>query len=134
MRAFTAAAIQVAPVAGRLTPATVKSNVDRCVDLVERCVEATGAELRAEPGLYRATVDDVVDLVRLVGADAATVAVVGHNPTVHQLVGHLAGPVAAGEALPEGLGTAGVVVLQVPAASWARLAAGDAHLLVATRP
>jgi predicted amidohydrolase len=49
MKSFTAAAIQVAPVAGRLTPAAVKSNVDKCVELVERCVEATGAELVVLP-------------------------------------------------------------------------------------
>ncbi len=49
MRAFTAAAIQVAPVPGPLTAATVKSNVDKCVSLVERCVESTGAELVVLP-------------------------------------------------------------------------------------
>jgi predicted amidohydrolase len=49
MRAFTAAAVQLAPVAGPLTPATVKSNVDKCVALVERCVAATGAELVVLP-------------------------------------------------------------------------------------
>jgi len=49
MRAFTAAAIQLAPAPGPLTPASIKSNVDRCVSFVERCVEATGAELVVLP-------------------------------------------------------------------------------------
>jgi len=49
MRAFTAAAVQVAPAAGELGAATVKSNVDKCVAMVERCVEATGAELVVLP-------------------------------------------------------------------------------------
>ena len=49
MRAFTAAAIQVAPAPGPLTPASIKSNVDKCVELVERCVAATGAELVVLP-------------------------------------------------------------------------------------
>ncbi len=49
MKAFTAAAIQVAPVPGPLTPASIKSNVDKCVSFVERCVEATGAELVVLP-------------------------------------------------------------------------------------
>jgi len=49
MRAFTAAAVQVAPVAGPLTAESVRSNVDRCVSVVERCVEATGAELVVLP-------------------------------------------------------------------------------------
>lgn len=49
MRAFTAAAVQLAPVPGPLTAASVKSNVDRCVALVERCVAETGAELVVLP-------------------------------------------------------------------------------------
>jgi predicted amidohydrolase len=49
MRAFTAAAIQIAPAPGPLTPASVKSNLDKCVEYVERCVAATGAELVVLP-------------------------------------------------------------------------------------
>ena len=49
MRPFTAAAVQVAPAPGPLSPATVKANLDACVDLVERCVAATGAELVVLP-------------------------------------------------------------------------------------
>jgi deaminated glutathione amidase len=49
MRAFTAAAVQAAPAPGPLTAATVKANLATCVDLVERCVAATGAELVVLP-------------------------------------------------------------------------------------
>jgi len=49
MRAFVAAAVQLAPVPGPLTGETVKANVDRCVDHLERCVAATGAELVVLP-------------------------------------------------------------------------------------
>jgi len=49
MRAFTAAAVQIAPVPGPLTAASVKANVDKCVEYVERCVAATGAELVVLP-------------------------------------------------------------------------------------
>jgi deaminated glutathione amidase len=49
MRAFTAAAIQVAPAPGPLTAASVKSNIDNCVTWLERCVESTGAELVVLP-------------------------------------------------------------------------------------
>ena len=45
MRAFTGAAIQVAPVRGSLTPQVVEANIARCVDFVRRCVAETGAEL-----------------------------------------------------------------------------------------
>jgi len=49
MRPFTAAAVQTAPAPGPLTPASVKANLTTCADLVERCVEATGAELVVLP-------------------------------------------------------------------------------------
>lgn len=49
MRAFTAAAVQVAPDPGPLTAARIRSNVDRCVALVEQCVAETGAELVVLP-------------------------------------------------------------------------------------
>ena len=49
MRAFTAAAVQIAPVVGPLSPATVKANIENCVDWMTRCVEATGAELVVLP-------------------------------------------------------------------------------------
>jgi predicted amidohydrolase len=49
MRAFVGAAVQVAPVAGPLTAESVKANVDRCVEYLERCVDATGAELVVLP-------------------------------------------------------------------------------------
>jgi deaminated glutathione amidase len=94
MRAFTAAAIQVAPAAGRLTPATVKSNVDRCVELVERCVAATGAELVVlpesastgfTPGVAPEELWDLVDVVP--GAVTGPVQEVAGRLGVHVVVG-----------------------------------------------
>ncbi len=49
MRAFTAAAVQIAPIAGPLSPAVVKGNLAHAVEMVERCVAATGAELVVLP-------------------------------------------------------------------------------------
>lgn len=49
MRRFTAAAVQVAPVPGPLSPETVRKNLDKCVDFTRRCVDATGAELVVLP-------------------------------------------------------------------------------------
>ena len=49
MRAFTAAAVQVAPVPGPLTAASVAANLDKLVDVTRRCVDATGAELVVLP-------------------------------------------------------------------------------------
>ncbi|MGA8977919.1 MAG: carbon-nitrogen hydrolase family protein [Pedococcus sp.] len=49
MRAFTAAAVQIAPVSGPLSPEVVRKNLDKCVDFTRRCVDATGAELVVLP-------------------------------------------------------------------------------------
>src|SRR5438477_577609 len=45
MLPFVAAAVQVPPAPGPLTPASVKANLDTCHDLIHRCVDATGAKL-----------------------------------------------------------------------------------------
>src|SRR5665811_2101348 len=49
MRAFTAAAIQIAPVPGPLSPDVVNANIEKCVDWLTRCVRETGAELVVLP-------------------------------------------------------------------------------------
>jgi predicted amidohydrolase len=49
MRVLTAAAVQVQPIHERLTAETIKANVDHAVDYVERCIEATEAELVVLP-------------------------------------------------------------------------------------
>jgi predicted amidohydrolase len=49
MRAFTAAAVQVQPVAAQLTPHTAAANVAHCAEMVRRCVADTEAELVVLP-------------------------------------------------------------------------------------
>ena len=49
MRPFTAAAVQLAPVAGPLTAESVAANVAKCAAYVRDCVAATGAELVVLP-------------------------------------------------------------------------------------
>src|SRR5437762_10814861 len=49
MLPFVAAAVQVPPAPGPLTPGSVKANLGACVDLIDRCVEATGAEVLVLP-------------------------------------------------------------------------------------
>ena len=49
MRAFTAAAVQIAPVPARLTDDTIAANLEHCVQMTRRCVAATGAELVVLP-------------------------------------------------------------------------------------
>ncbi|MBA3251707.1 MAG: carbon-nitrogen hydrolase family protein, partial [Geodermatophilaceae bacterium] len=49
MRAFTAAAVQISPAPGPLTAESIKANCDKAVEYIERCVDATGAELVVLP-------------------------------------------------------------------------------------
>ncbi len=49
MRAFIAAAIQVAPAPGPLSASSVAANLEKCVDITRRCVAETGAELVVLP-------------------------------------------------------------------------------------
>jgi predicted amidohydrolase len=49
VRAFTAAALQIAPLPGPLTAEAVKGNLAKAVEWVEKCVGATGAELVVLP-------------------------------------------------------------------------------------
>jgi predicted amidohydrolase len=49
VRAFTAAAVQIAPVPAPLTDATIAANLEHCVQMTRQCVAATGAELVVLP-------------------------------------------------------------------------------------
>ncbi len=49
MRAFTAAAVQIAPAPGPLTAESVVANLAKTVDFTRRCVQATGADLVVLP-------------------------------------------------------------------------------------
>jgi predicted amidohydrolase len=49
MKAFTVAAVQIAPLPGPLTAESVKGNLAKAADWVTRAVEATGAELVVLP-------------------------------------------------------------------------------------
>jgi predicted amidohydrolase len=49
MTPFVAAALQLAPAAGPLTPDTIKANIATGLDVARRCVDATGAALVVAP-------------------------------------------------------------------------------------
>jgi predicted amidohydrolase len=71
MTPFVAAALQLAPAAGQLTPDTIKANVEAALDLAHRCVDATGAALVVAPETVTtgfAPGLDATDLWDLVGS------------------------------------------------------------------
>lgn len=49
MTPFVAAALQLAPAPGPLTPDSIKANIEAGLDLAHRCVDATGAALVVAP-------------------------------------------------------------------------------------
>lgn len=49
MKSFVAAAIQIAPVAGELSPSSIDANITKAISFIERCVADTGASLVVLP-------------------------------------------------------------------------------------
>lgn len=101
-------------------------------------VGAPGAEPTVEvsDALYDAGAGDVLAAVRDLPQDAATVLVVGHEPTVSHLAAGLAGPGSDDAALARvrtGVPTAAWSVLAVDT-PWAELDAGTARLLSVATP
>ena len=94
--------------------------------------EAAGLDLepQLEPGLYSAGPDSTLALLRTAPEAAATVMVVGHNPTMAHLVHLLDDGTADAEAFAEisaGFPTSAVAVLEVET-SWAELEVAGARI------
>jgi phosphohistidine phosphatase len=94
--------------------------------------EAAGLDVDAQrdPGLYAVGPDGAIAVLRSTPSDATTVMVVGHNPTMAQLV-HLlddgTADAAAFAELSTGMATSAVAVLEVPVA-WADLDIATARI------
>ena len=92
--------------------------------------------LRAEPALYEASVDSVLDLVSGTALAVRTLAMVGHDPATTQTAVALAGHGSDGAMVAEvraGLPTCGVAVLHVPG-EWAEVSGGSAVLMQHASP
>ncbi len=89
------------------------------------------AEVHADASLYTAEPETALEVLRSAPADARTVMLVGHNPTVAYLVHLLDSGDPDPEAfrqLAEGYPTAALSVLEVEG-DWADLVEGSAHLV-----
>ena len=123
-----------APLAGVPVPELVlSSSARRALRTAKLVIEqlTSHVELVVERRLYGADADDVAELLRELGADAPSVLVVGHNPTLHEFALLLLDPRDPGRARlqDEGFPTAALAVAAVPAPSWARLSLGTGSLL-----
>ena len=87
-----------------------------------------GVGIRYEDELYGASAGSLLDRLQLLPNDVHSVLVVGHNPGIEELVRALARPVVA-ERLADGMRTATLVVLDVPAGTWAEVAPETADLV-----
>jgi phosphohistidine phosphatase len=87
-----------------------------------------GVDVRYEDELYAAEATTLLGRLRTLPDDARSVMLVGHNPGIEQLAAGLARPATA-EALMDGMRTATLVALALPAARWADVAPATADLV-----
>lgn len=96
-----------------------------------QCLRMGGArcaDVRVEERLYGAWADEVLDLLRGVPADAGTVLVIGHEPTLSELILSLAAPSNLTATVADKFPTAAVAVLRLDG-EWDALAPGTARLV-----
>ncbi len=121
--------------ASQLPGRVLCSSAARTTQTAERVWGPSGAE--APPidylrSLYHASSEGVLGQLRLLDEAVRSVMVVGHNPTVHHLVGDLCSPDdERGRALLEleGFPTCALAVLSMPAGTWLDLAEASGQLL-----
>ena len=109
----------------------IVSSATRALETAQAVLGALpdGVALTVEPGLYSADADDVVDRLRLVEEGRRGVMVVGHNPTLHDLLLLLvAGDASGTRRLGSGLPTGALAVVDLDVDTWARLAPGTGRL------
>ena len=87
----------------------------------------SAAEMRVEDAIYHGGTDAILDLLRALPADAARVLVIGHEPTVSDLVLELAGPSTLRRRIEQKFPTCAMAVL-THTAPWSELGEGSATL------
>jgi phosphohistidine phosphatase len=91
---------------------------------------ATSPERRAPEDLYGAEPEDVLDLIRALPDDVASVMVIGHNPTMHALaLGLLAEGDQARKKLVTGFPTCALGLYALELETWSGIGAGTARLI-----
>jgi phosphohistidine phosphatase len=100
----------------------IASPAVRVRETLERLEHGYGKELEVdfEPRVYEASLATLFDLVRAVPASIHAPLLIGHNPTLHQLVLALTSPDDSGlrEKLTENFPTAALALISFPAGRW----------------
>jgi phosphohistidine phosphatase len=108
------------------------STARRARETLERIEPALGnASLHYERELYGATANGLLERLRSVSDDVATVMLIGHNPALEDLARELGRP--ASELEPK-FPTAALATLELTVAAWGDLAPGGARLTGVVRP
>jgi phosphohistidine phosphatase len=112
--------------------AIVSSDANRARQTAEIAAEAIGfdATLTLDHAIYDAGLTDLIEVVRSLPADAATVLLVGHNPGLESLAAALAGVDADTLRLP----TAGLAHLEFAADRWTEIGPGSGRLVALHTP
>jgi phosphohistidine phosphatase len=116
----------------------VASASRRTRETLAALLSSTGHELacRLDRDLYEAGVDDLLGFTAEAGADASTVLLIGHNPTVEEAIRYLSWPGDPGVAAASsaGLPTGGLAIFEFDATDWRDTRAGQGHLLLTQFP
>jgi len=91
-------------------------------EIIARKLDLAQRRVKAHEGLYLATIDDILALVRATGPKVQHLAIVGHNPGISEVARHLAPAVITTD-----LTTGAACTLTFTARSWAGINPPAAH-------
>jgi phosphohistidine phosphatase len=106
---------------------------------VKATLEASGLEVapRFDERAYLAEPATLLDMLRQVEGDPASVLLVGHNPGLHELLFRLVDPDQDGDLVAQATDkfpTAAFAVIELPISSWRGIQPGNGKLVLLTRP
>lgn len=132
-RTLTPAGLAAAGAIGRWL-ATQQITVDRAVvspaSRTRQTWEAAGSPAApvTDERVYDNILDDLITVVRETPADVATLAVIGHNPSIHALADRV-----DEDEFADGFPTGGVALFEI-AVPWSDVGARAGHLVAFARP
>ena len=97
-------------------------------EMIEKQLRRRGIEPMLVLCSYAAANDELLERLRVLPEQSASVLVIGHNPGLQELALVLATPGRTRRRLEAEFPTAALATLAVSHATWAQLAAGDAEL------
>jgi len=119
-------------IAPQLVLCSTAKRTRQTLDLLAEAI--ADADVRFEDGLYGASATELLERLREVPAEVASVLLVGHNPAIQALALQLAAPGDARERVADKFPTGALAVLRWDGGGWSDLTAGDLELTDFVRP